>query len=182
MCFPALLNLMMPIWTGKKRREGRQRNRKSKDFCYILPGQVGQSPVSKNEHYKNIKQASVKCFAQDSIASRTTIRNEGYRSYIGALKDYPHEHKTYVTNAGMLHRLHVMVSDAKAFILGTYHGLPQKYLRSYLDEFSFRFSRWTFSGQLTNRLLLAVVSSSINFQKWMRSQYLIASIFVFGAI
>ena len=52
MCFPALLNLMMPIWTGKKRREGRQRNRKSKDFCYVVPEQAGRFPVPQNEHYK----------------------------------------------------------------------------------------------------------------------------------
>ena len=69
MCFPALLNLMMPIWTGKKkRREGRQRNRKSKDFCYVVPEQAGRFPVPQNEHYKKYQAASAKRFAQDLIA------------------------------------------------------------------------------------------------------------------
>ena len=44
-------------------------------------------------------------------------------------------------------------------ILGTYHGLPKDNLQSYLDEFSFRFSRRTFGTRLTQRLILAVAQS-----------------------
>lgn len=68
MCFPALLNLMMPIWTGKKRREGRQRNRKSKDFVTLSLNKRGDSQYPKMSITKNIKQASAKRFAQDLIA------------------------------------------------------------------------------------------------------------------
>ena len=35
----------------------------------------------------------------------------------------------------------VMISNAKAFILGTFHGLPKKNLDLYLSEFCFRFNR-----------------------------------------
>ena len=49
-----------------------------------------------------------------------------------------------------------MISNAKAFILGTYHGLPKKYLQSYLDEYSFRFNRRDFGVALLERLTLAV--------------------------
>lgn len=34
--------------------------------------------------------------------------------------------------------LHTMVSNAKAFIGGTFHGLSPKHLQAYLDEFCFR--------------------------------------------
>lgn len=37
---------------------------------------------------------------------------------------YEHQPKIYKLNIGLLHWLHVMISNAKAFILGTFHGLP----------------------------------------------------------
>lgn len=91
----------------------------------------------------------------------STIHSDGYRSYIPVLGDYTHEHKNYDPNSGMLHWLHIMVSNAKAFILGTSHGLPTDHLQSYLDEFSFRFSRRSFGGLLTQRLILAAACSGV---------------------
>ena len=49
----------------------------------------------------------------------------------------------------MLHWLHIVVGNAKACILGTCHGLSKDHLRSYRDEFTFRFSRRTFGSLLT---------------------------------
>lgn len=89
----------------------------------------------------NIKQASVIKFAQSAFTENSVIRSDGYRSYIPALKGFSHEHKTYDPSSGLLHWLHIMIGNTKAFILGTYHGLPKVTLQSYLDEFCFRFSR-----------------------------------------
>jgi len=52
-----------------------------------------------------------------------------------------------------------MIGNAKAFILGTYYGLPKDNLQSYLDEFCFRFSRRSFGPALLDRLVLAVGTS-----------------------
>jgi hypothetical protein len=41
-------------------------------------------------------------------------------------------------NPDHLKWLHTMISNAKAFIGGTFHGLAPKHLQSYLDEFCFR--------------------------------------------
>jgi len=59
----------------------------------------------------------------------------------------------------MLHWLHIAISNAKAFILGTYHGLPKDNLQSYLDEFCVRFSRRFFGSKLVEPLIFAVGSS-----------------------
>ena len=37
--------------------------------------------------------------------------------------------------------LHTIVSNAKAFIDGTFHGLGKKHLQRNLDEFCYRFKR-----------------------------------------
>ena len=107
----------------------------------------------------NIKQRSVRKFAQANIQAETTIISDGYRSYIPALKDYKHEHGVYNPDVGMLHWLHTMIGKAKAFILGTYHGLPKKNLQVYLDEFCYRFNLRHFAD-LCDRLTNAIALSS----------------------
>ena len=107
----------------------------------------------------NIKQASVRKFARLAFAAGCTVRSDGYRSYIPALEGYTHEHRSFDPSSGLLHWLHIVISNAKAFILGTYHGLPKDNLQSYLDEFCFRFSRRSFGPDLLDRLALAVASS-----------------------
>ena len=112
---------------------------------------------------KNIKQTSVRKFANCTFAIGSTMRSDGYRSYIPALEDYAHEYKAYDPNSGMFHWLHIVVSNAKAFILETYHGLPKEHLWSYLGEFAVRFSRRAFGGLLTQRLIRAVACSGMTY-------------------
>lgn len=108
---------------------------------------------------KDVRQASVRNFTHENIALGSTVLSDGYRSYVPALTEYAHEAKVYHPAAGTLHWLHVTISNAKAFILGTYHGLPAKNLAAYLSEFCFRFSRRGFGATLFDRLTLAVALS-----------------------
>ena len=55
--------------------------------------------------------------------------------------------------------MHRLISNFKAFVLGTFHGLDSRHLQSYLDEFCYRFNRRKFAGQLFNHLLHACVST-----------------------
>ena len=56
--------------------------------------------------------------------------------------------------------LHIFVSNAKAFIQGTYHGLDDSHLQAYLDEFCFRANRRRHPEQLFARSIVAAVSAS----------------------
>lgn len=132
---------------------------KAKVFVALSLSESGNPLYLKMMVTPNIKRASVKKFAQFAFAVGSTVRSDGYRSYIPALEDYTHEHKPYDPDSGLLHRLHVLIGNAKAFILGTYHGLPKEYLQSYLDEFCFRFSCRSFGPALLERLILAVGTS-----------------------
>ena len=143
---------------GGKRGRGTE---KAKVFVALSLDEHGNPQYLKMRVAKNIKQISVKKFAHAAVAKGSTIRSDGYRSYIPALEDYTHEHKPYKPDSDMLHWLHIVVSNAKAFILGTYHGLPKEHLQPYLDEFAFRFSRRSFGGLLTHRLILAVARSNM---------------------
>lgn len=141
---------------GKKRGRG---TGKAKVFVALSLDSRGNPCHLKMQVTPNLKQASVRKFAQAAFAENSVIRSDGYRSYIPALKGVSHEYKAYDPDSGLLHWLHILVSNAKAFISGTYHGLPKDNLQSYLDEFCFRFSRRSFGPALLDRLVLAIATS-----------------------
>ena len=109
----------------------------------------------------NLKQKSVRAFAHSRIQKGSVIRSDDYCSYPPALQsDYILRTRPFNPKSGELHWLHTIVSNAKAYILGTYHGLPKNNLQPYLDEFCFRFSRRAFHGKLFDRLALAMMCSA----------------------
>ena len=67
------------------------------------------------------------------------IRGDGCRSYLPASKSYTHEHELYNPDSGLSHWLHIVISNAKAFILSPCQGLPKTNMQSCLDGYSFRF-------------------------------------------
>ena len=51
--------------------------------------------------------------------------------------------------------VHKFISNAKAFLAGTYHGVSAKYLKQYLAEYTYRFNRRHDLNSLFNRALRA---------------------------
>jgi transposase-like protein len=111
----------------------------------------------------NVKGESVAAFATGNMEQGSTISSDGYRSY-NALseKGFIHQGKTCdpIHDPEHLKWLHVVISNAKAFINGTFHGLGKPHLQSYLDEFCYRFNRRGFTLQHFNRTLFACVCAS----------------------
>jgi transposase-like protein len=102
-------------------------------------------------------------FARKNIELGACLRSDGLSSYRKLAKaGFVHEPQIFDHEANPEHLkwLHVVVSNAKSFILGTYHGLDSKHLQSYLDEFSFRFSRRFWHNQLFNRILCSCANSN----------------------
>ena len=56
--------------------------------------------------------------------------------------------------------VHIAISLAKRFLLGTYHGVSSKHLQCYLDEFCYRFNRRFVETQLFSRLVTACVGGT----------------------
>ena len=54
-----------------------------------------------------------------------------------------------------------MISNAKSFIQGTYHGMERKHIDLYLAEFCFRFNRRHFHEMLYQRLMIAALDAPI---------------------
>jgi len=144
--------------TGKKRGRGTE---KAKVFVALSLDEKGNPKFLKMKTTEDTRSDTVRAFAMSRIEAHSTILTDGCTSYVPALTDYDHRPQKYDPKSGMLHWIHTVISNAKAFILGTFHGLPSKYLDSYLEEFCFRFSRRKFGKKLFQRLALAMVSSKL---------------------
>ena len=142
---------------GKKRGRGTE---KAKVFVALSLDGKGNPLYLKMKQTKDIRQSSVRKFAQMNIVAGSTIRSDGYCSYTPGLIGFVHEPKPYDPSSGLLHWIHITISNAKAFIIGTYHGLPSENLSAYLDEYCFRFSRRNFGAGLFDRLSLALACST----------------------
>jgi hypothetical protein len=70
-----------------------------------------------------------------------------------------HEYQVFDADSDMLKWLHTIVSNAKAFVAGTFHGLGKKHLQSYLDEYCYRFNRRNMGSMIFDRLLFATTQS-----------------------
>lgn len=147
---------------GKKRGRGTE---KTKVFVALSLDQRGNPRYLKMKVAQNIKQAAVRSFAQGAITLGSVIHSDGYRSYAPALAGYDHQPAAYNPDNGLLHWVHIAISNAKAFILGTYHGLPCKHMNEYLAEYAFRFSRRDYGAGLFDRVAFALSTSKLAYSK-----------------
>ncbi len=95
-----------------------------------------------------------------NIREGSTVQTDAYHSYRKPLAEkFTHQYKIFDADSDLLHWLHIVIGNAKAFVNGTFHGLGKKHLQRYLDEFCYRFNRRNFKGEIFNRLLLTIVSA-----------------------
>ncbi len=136
-------------------------------------GSANKTPVlvmveSKGEHagfiamqtIKAVKREYIEPAVRKRIAPAQEIRTDGYQSY-ARLTGMGHRHigkpvPPYKTSKD-LPWVHTAISNAKRFLLGTYHGVSHKHLQRYLDEFCYRFNRRAWEKQITLRLLTACI-------------------------
>lgn len=138
--------------------EGGKRGRgtdKTKVVVALSLGAVDNPLYVKMQVTPDIKGESLRAFALENIVEGSTIRSDSFRSYNILEKEYTHEPEPFNPVENGEHRgwLHVIVSNLKSFIDGTYHGLDKKHLQNYINEFCYRFNRRLFKRQGFYRLL-----------------------------
>jgi transposase-like protein len=157
--------------SGKKRGRGTEKTQLLAGVSITKDGKPGYVKMTITE---DIKSESLAGFAERTITAGSTISSDAYRSYSKAFStgNYRHEPVKYEIKEGNSHLkwLHIIVSNAKRFILGTYHGLDGKHFQAYLDEYCFRVNRRFFASQLFDRLLCACSSTSTITYKMLVSE------------
>jgi len=124
----------------------------------------GKPRNAKMEVIDNVDGETVTEFAKANILSGSEIRTDGYSTY-SVLKEsgYSLVKKKFdpKNEPKHLHWTHIIISNAKAFINGTFHGLDSVHLQRYLDEFCFRFNRrWN-----PDSIFTSLLNSCVHFGK-----------------
>jgi transposase-like protein len=110
--------------------------------------------------------ATLTTFVTGNVASGSTVVSDGWSGY-KRLKDVKHEPTVIGDTPAhlVLPWIHRIFANAKRWALGVYHGLREKHLQAYLDEFVFRFNRRRTPAAAFERLLgLAVTLQPVPYQ------------------
>ncbi len=111
---------------------------------------------------EHVDGETIKSVVGEDVAPGQKIVTDGWAAY-NALRELGHEHAPEVSGSGAnpaLKWVHILASNSKAFLTGTFHGIGRKHLQSYLDEFCYRFNRRRWEDQLFDRLILACANST----------------------
>ena len=145
--------------TGGKRGRG---TTKAKVVVGLSLNAKGQPGHLKMQMVDNLKKETLAEFAHSVIKSGSTISSDAYSSYKNLKNEgFILEAKVYspMDSEEHLKWLHTILSNAKAVIAGTFHGLGGKHLQRYLDEFCYRFNRRIFDKEMFNRILMGCTKS-----------------------
>ena len=97
------------------------------------------------------------------VEPTSTIKSDAWRGF-SRLKKVTAKHIQKVVlppqASKILPWVHVMISNAKRNLLGTYHKTKDIYLQNYLDEFCYKTNRRLFQSTLFERLLVAAVQDT----------------------
>jgi transposase-like protein len=147
-----------PTENGKRGR-GTDKNQV---LIALSKNKKGHPLFVKMEVIENMKKETVEAFVTGNIALKSTLIADGHRTIPTLKDDYKIEAKKFNVKEDPEHMkwIHTIISNLKSFVQGTFHGLDSRHLQRYLDEFSFRFNRRKFTGELFNRLLQSCLSTN----------------------
>lgn len=141
---------------GGKRGRGTS---KSKVIVAVSTTEEGQPQFAKMKVVESIDKKTLNYVTAETIKPGSTVISDGLNSY-GSLAHGNFRHVVIETSKEFLPWVHTLISNAKAAIQATFHGLHSKHLQQYLDEFCYRFNRRFWEPQLFGRLLKACASTN----------------------
>jgi len=119
--------------------------------------------VVETDEGEAVDSETVTAYAEKAIDKGSEIHTDGLNIYAALTeKGYQLTQKKYDPESDPEHLrwTHIIISNVKAFIAGTFHGLDAIHLQRYLDEFCYRFDRRWFQSGVFPRLVTACAKSS----------------------
>ena len=147
---------------GEKLKRGRGTN-KTKVLIAVSGTSNGIPQYVRMKIMPNFRAKTIEGFCTQYIKRGSTLVTDGFRAYQSqkVTKDYFHEFEVLdsADKKSKLKQMHHVISNAKAFILGTFHGLANIELQSYLDEYSYRFNRRNMKHLMFDKLLISILAT-----------------------
>ena len=123
-------------------KSGSKRGRGCDKVPFIAAVEKGRKGGCAMRATSDLTAKTFKEFARDFICKNSHIRTDGFVSLKSGLASWPGlDSKVFSTsdNDSSLRCVHHIISNFKAFIVGTYHGVSKRWMQSYMDEFSWRY-------------------------------------------
>ena len=119
------------------------------------------------EHLLNQSSDQIRTFVNKTVAPGVSIKTDGNTSYKWLKNEYKHKpHKMYdkKDNDKHLPKVHIVITNLKNWLRGTYNSMPGKHAQRYLDEFCFRFNRrWKIESMFDKLIDRAVITKNITY-------------------
>jgi len=155
-------------FVGGKRAGKRGRGAEGKTAILVAcehndgkPGFVAMKAV------RSINKESVQGFAKETIEPGQTLNTDAF--FALRILTEEHHHVAKVTPPELVDEwlpwVHIVISNFKSYLLGTYHGVSGQYVQEYLDEFCYRLNRRFWEEQIPNRLLRVSIAHKPIFLK-----------------
>lgn len=146
---------------GKNKHGKRGRGAAGKS---IVVGAVERGGRIVTRKVPNVRANTLMPFVKEKVLPKSIIYTDELNSYNG-LKRMGYEHKrvhhaskVYVIGTAHTNSIEGFWSLVKRGINGVYHAVSDKYLQSYLDEYSFRFNRRQNGATIFGEMLSRTVS------------------------
>ena len=148
---------------GPKQQGGDKRGRGSSKTTVIVEASTRNEAIyfAKMTVVDNVDGATIKTLVKADLRENQTVKTDGLPVY-NVVSEIGHIHQQEIVKGKKAHEVlkwvHILIGNAKAFILGTFHGVSRKHLQAYLDEFCYRFNRRKWELQLFDRLVTACIN------------------------
>jgi len=144
------------------KKRGRGTN-KSKVIIAVSLTEDGKPRYVIMQVVDNFKAKTIENFAEKHIEKGSKIIADGFKSY----KSLKLKENYFVDfdilpaddEDSKLKWLHTIISNAKAFVLGTFHGLKNQDLQLYLNEFCYRFNRRYIPHLMFDKLIDSAIAT-----------------------
>jgi len=143
-------------FVGGKRAGKRGRGAEGKTAILVTcEHNAGKPGVVAMKAVPSINKENIRKFAKDTIAPGQTLNTDAFFALRVLTEE--HHHVAKVTPPELVDEwlpwVHIVISNFKSYLLGTYHGVSGQYVQEYLDEFCYRLNRRFWEEQIPNRLL-----------------------------
>ena len=95
----------------------------------------------------DVKASSLMPFIRKHVESTATVATDGWNAF-HQVSEHFEEHLRHVsvgprngTFHPVLNAVHLLISNLKTWLRGSFHGVTRKYLPAYVAEFMYRFNR-----------------------------------------
>ncbi len=110
---------------GRPSRGGKRGRGTNKTKVIVALSKIteGKPQYIKMQVVPNLKGKTIGKFVRKNISEKSIIQGDAYHSYRKPLSEnYVHEYKVFSPDSENLKWLHIMIENAKTFVVGTFHG------------------------------------------------------------